>query len=972
MAKQHVRQVSIFINGKQVENSIKAISAEQRKLTNELALTVRGTVEYESKAAELAKVNTILRQHREAVSGIKKGWDLTKVGLQSFVGVAAGAFAVDSLIGYGKQLFNTGVKMEALANKAKVVFGDALPQITAEADKNARAMGLTNAQYVAAAANIQDLLVPMGFQRKAAADISAQLVNLSGALSEWTGGQRSATEVADILQAALLGERERLKELGISIKEADVTAQLAAKGLDKLTGASLEQAKASATLELILAKSADAQAQFAVGADSAVRRQAELTAKIQEIAEKVATLLLPVFETLAGVIGGVVDIIGDVVDSMQEMTGAQNKASDSTREQQEEFNALIGILKNVNTDEETRARAINELQTKYPAYIGNIDLHKATEDQLNQVLKSGNDLFAKRIFLQSKEEKIFDLETKRNELQQTLFEAEKKLAAARAGQDVQFGLDQAGEIAKYENVVGAIKQKLKNLQDVQDAFLKEQDEFAKRFNILPGETSASTGTVPPTPTKPGGGGDKKQAEKLAKDLEDLIKRTTDLRLDLISKAQDDELALTIRSIEKRYDAEIAKALELEKKGVEEATAQRIALEQLKQEEITLAIRQSAEKAREEQEETDKRNKEDALKKELDYWAKVADQREKFLEEKATAEEEIKQFTQENLLTDQELELAQLEEHYKTLLDAAKKYGFDTVAITEAYTNAKNDILAKGNEYEEELAAAQVELQLAKVEAFQQSAAILSGFFDETSALGKALFLFEKAAAAVSVILNLQKEKAAIFAATRLGTIFDPTGALGAALAAPQIAAANIRAGLSLATIAATAIKEVSVKQKASGGYLAVTGEQDRRQYNASVIPAPYTGLLPPHPVLFQSQATGKPVLASERGQEYFVSADALRNPYVANLTRMIDNIAGGRSVRQFAEGGVNPPTAGTSPIEGGQGGENAAAMRDLAAAVNTLNTLLARGIIAVIPDGTVVDINERFGKINRASGGYFG
>ena len=130
MAKTNVRQVSIFINGKEVENTIKSIAAEQRKLTNELALTVRGSDDYVRKSAELNRVNTILRDHRQGVSGIKQGWDLTKLSLDKFVGLAAGAFTVDAVIGYGKELFHTAVQMEALEKKAKIVFGETLPQVT--------------------------------------------------------------------------------------------------------------------------------------------------------------------------------------------------------------------------------------------------------------------------------------------------------------------------------------------------------------------------------------------------------------------------------------------------------------------------------------------------------------------------------------------------------------------------------------------------------------------------------------------------------------------------------------------------------------------------------------------------------------------------------------------------------------------------------------------------------------------------
>ena len=73
-----------------------------------------------------------------------------------------------------------------------------------------------------------------------------------------------------------------------------------------------------------------------------------------------------------------------------------------------------------------------------------------------------------------------------------------------------------------------------------------------------------------------------------------------------------------------------------------------------------------------------------------------------------------------------------------------------------------------------------------------------------------------------------------------------------------------------------------VKQKAEGGFLSVTGASDGRTYNARTMSTPGTGLLPNYPVLFRSNATGSPVLASERGSEYFVSSSDLANPAIAN------------------------------------------------------------------------------------------
>jgi phage-related protein len=218
-------------------------------------------------------------------SGIAKGVKMAVAG----IAVAGGAAAV-----VGKQMFDLGANLEALGAKSKTVFGDQLGAVEKWAAGSAAAMGLTKSQAVGLAAGFGDLLIPMGFTRKAAADMSTKVVGLSGALAEWSGGKRTAAEVSEILQAAMLGERESLKGLGISITEEDVKARLAAKGQSKLTGALLQQAQAVATQELIFEKSKDAQAAYAAGTAKGIRAQSEFTAKVGEAKEALAKALYPI------------------------------------------------------------------------------------------------------------------------------------------------------------------------------------------------------------------------------------------------------------------------------------------------------------------------------------------------------------------------------------------------------------------------------------------------------------------------------------------------------------------------------------------------------------------------------------------------------------------------------------------------------------------------------------------------------
>lgn len=261
----------------------------------------------------------------------KAGKDVeSKIGgaFRSVAGIAGGLFASAAVVGFGKDMLTLGTQIDTFGRKAKTVFEGSTDDVTSWAKANASSFGLTDDSLRGLAANFGDLLKPMGFTAAQAAKMSTEVVGLSGALSAWSGGQRTAAEVSDILAKAMLGERDSLKELGISISQADVEQRLFEKGQKKLTGAAKEQAEAVATQELIFEKSTDAQKAWADGSMDAVKKQNALKEKIGELKEDLANKLRPAF---AEAIGFLVDkaIPGlekfgaslDFRSKLQELTG---------------------------------------------------------------------------------------------------------------------------------------------------------------------------------------------------------------------------------------------------------------------------------------------------------------------------------------------------------------------------------------------------------------------------------------------------------------------------------------------------------------------------------------------------------------------------------------------------------------------------------------------------------------------------
>lgn len=78
MAAEERRNVTIYINGKEVTNNISSITREFHRQRAELNKTTRGTKEYQQRLNELKRTKSILDNHRNAIRGI--GSETNKAG----------------------------------------------------------------------------------------------------------------------------------------------------------------------------------------------------------------------------------------------------------------------------------------------------------------------------------------------------------------------------------------------------------------------------------------------------------------------------------------------------------------------------------------------------------------------------------------------------------------------------------------------------------------------------------------------------------------------------------------------------------------------------------------------------------------------------------------------------------------------------------------------------------------------------
>lgn len=254
--------------------------------------------------------------------------NLLKIG--AVIGVSLG---VGAIVAFGKRLTQTAITMEAFEKRAKTVFGSSIEFVKEFAKENAKNLGLTENAFLGAAAAVGDILVPLGLSREKAAEMSTEAVKLGSALKEFTGDQRSAAEISDIVARSLTGEVEGLKSLGVVINQNDKGFKDLVKSKQKNLGLTLQQAKAEAIFETVLQRSGDALKAFETNTDSAARQQAKFNATIDKITENLALAFLPVVNNLF-------DVFNSLAATSRELTNelvAENKAF---RQQREEITVL--------------------------------------------------------------------------------------------------------------------------------------------------------------------------------------------------------------------------------------------------------------------------------------------------------------------------------------------------------------------------------------------------------------------------------------------------------------------------------------------------------------------------------------------------------------------------------------------------------------------------------------------------------
>ncbi len=251
--------------------------------------------------ATVAKLNV---QIGAELGGLQKSLKNASASLQSFgkkaseIGQSMSTRLTLPIVGGFAFAVKAASDAEETFSKFATVFRDVGSEAEASFQTLRKEYGLSATASKALLSGTGDLLTGFGFAQSESLRLSTEVQKLAVDLASFTNFAGGAEGASSALTKALLGERESVKALGISILEEDVKKQMAINTAKGLTFATERQAKAQATLDIAMAQSQNAIGDYARTSGSFANQFRLLQSNVSDLATEFGTILLPVAQKI--------------------------------------------------------------------------------------------------------------------------------------------------------------------------------------------------------------------------------------------------------------------------------------------------------------------------------------------------------------------------------------------------------------------------------------------------------------------------------------------------------------------------------------------------------------------------------------------------------------------------------------------------------------------------------------------------
>ncbi len=218
------------------------------------------------------------------------GASLKRAGLAAAAG-AVGFKAINESIQFVNESINAARDLDRNMFALKTVFTEVNDEM-AQFVKNADQMGLSQNQAAKTSTFLGSVLKQAGFSQEEAADKTQKLTSLAQDLA--TVYQYDVSEALTAMTALFRGEYDPIEKFGVALKQDEVNALLAAKGLGELTGQAKLNAQQQIRIEQLMIRSSDALGAYQAQSQTLYGVQTKLNASFLNLQSTLGSVLTPI------------------------------------------------------------------------------------------------------------------------------------------------------------------------------------------------------------------------------------------------------------------------------------------------------------------------------------------------------------------------------------------------------------------------------------------------------------------------------------------------------------------------------------------------------------------------------------------------------------------------------------------------------------------------------------------------------
>lgn len=361
-------------------------------------------------------------------------------------------------------------------NLFSVAMGDFADKGAELADRMQGLLGVDSGQAMKNMALFQNLTTSFGVAGDRAYILSSNLTQLGYDLASFHN--LSIEESFQKLQAAISGELEPIRHLGVDISNARLQQELYNLGINKNINSLLQADKAQLRYIAIMKQTTNAQMDMGRTLNTPANQMRILKSQVEQLAKAIGAVLIPVVNAILPPMIAVVKVVQTVISAIARLFGAQVKWADFKNEATAATGGASAGLNNVANSAAKAAKKTRDL-------IGGFDELNVAQDNSSSGSGSGNagtggsalggiDLSGYDMFGQLAESKVTEW-------------VDRIKNAAKAALPVIAGIGAAFLAWKVPNLVVSGLDKVRSVMDLIMG-IKNKMSMKMHVNALPGQS----------------------------------------------------------------------------------------------------------------------------------------------------------------------------------------------------------------------------------------------------------------------------------------------------------------------------------------------------------------------------------------------------------------------------------------------------------------------------------------------------